>query len=164
MNWTLIFGAVTAVAALFGSFAVFLVMMQIQFASWIRAQEVFNDCKFRKARGKVLKRYWQSEKERAELKESDAYLVCAKMDEFARVVPYMKPFIRKKKVFNNWDDPIGKCWHVLEKFIDEEREKTGWEMKWKAFEILGKKAYAKVEQREREKERRKRIIQEMTDA
>jgi len=164
MNWTLIFEAGTAVAALIGFLAVFFVIQQIQFASWIKAQEVFNECEFRDARGAVLQRYWKSEKNRGKLKESDASLVCAKMDEFARVVPYMKPFIRKKKVFNIWDDPIGKCWHVLENFIDKEREKTDWETKWEAFEILGKKAYAKVQQREKEKERRKRIIQEMTDA
>ena len=165
MNWSLIFEAVTAVAALLGSLAVIGVVRQIQFTSWIKAEEIFMDSKFRKARGAVLQSYWQSEKERAELQERDAALVCAKMDEFARVVPYMKPFILKEKVLKNWDDPVGKCWHVLENFINEERDKTKWRTKWEAFEDLGKKAYARVQQREKEKEKEeKESIQKTTDA
>lgn len=54
MNWSLIFEAVTAVAALLGSLAVIGVVRQIQFTSWIKAEEIFMDSKFRKARGAVL--------------------------------------------------------------------------------------------------------------
>jgi hypothetical protein len=63
-------------------------------------------------------------------------LVCRKMSELADLVP----ILNKKKTFDTWDDPVAKAWVVLESFVNEERRRCDWPIKWKAFEDLGKKA------------------------
>ena len=70
------------------------------------------------------------------------------MDELAWLVRYR--FISKNRVLNTWDDTIGKCWAVLQEFVREERKKTKWDVKQKAFEVLGEKSLKRVKERERQ--------------
>lgn len=135
----------TATGVLITAAGFLFVWLQLRFNAWLKAQEIFTDPDFRKAGGVVLPHYWQPDKEWTDADKKKA-LVCAKMDELARLIP----FIREKKALESWDDPFGKCWYVLQDFIEEERNKTKWLAKWKAFEDLGKKAYARVQQREKE--------------
>ena len=68
-------------------------------------------------------------------------MVCRKMDELARLSPYLGIFgLGEKLVLGTWRDPLAKSWIVLYSLVQEERDKTpGWS-KWHAFEKLGKKA------------------------
>jgi hypothetical protein len=151
MNWTFFLKVFTAVFAFIGSLAIIGVLRQIQLTSWIKAQEIFTDPEFREDRKMVLQRYHQKRTEWTQPEKEKALLVCTRMDEFARIVPFMRPFVREKTVLKIWGDPLGKCWHVLKNIVDEERRKTNWEEKWKAFEDLGKKAYEIVKLREEQK-------------
>jgi hypothetical protein len=148
MQWNLLFSGITALCALVGSGALILAVRQFKFSTWLKAQEIFVESDFRKARGVVLPHYWQKDKEWTDDDRKEGELVCARMDELARLVPY----IREKTVLETWDDPMGKCWDVLQDFVRQERSKSKWDVKWKAFEDLGKKALARVKERERRHE------------
>jgi hypothetical protein len=144
MNWNYFFNGVTAFFAAIGTGAIVVAVRQFYFSTWLKAQEIFTGEYFTTARGVVLQYYCQSDKVWTEENKKKRVLVCAKMDELARLVP----FISKKKVLETWDDPMGKCWHVLQDFVIQERQETSWEVKWKAFEDLGKEALARVNHRE----------------
>ena len=145
MQCNLIFSGITAVCAVVGSSALIIAVRQFKFSTWLKAQEIFVDSDFKEARGVVLLHYWERNKEWTKDDTKKRELVCARMDELARLVPYIK----EKTVLETWDDPMGKCWEVLRDFVIQERTKTKWDVKWKAFEVLGGKALARVKDRER---------------
>ncbi len=105
MKWNLIFSSITALSALVGSGAIILAVRQFKFSTWLKAQEIFVDSDFREARGVVLPHYWQKDKLWADDEKKKRELVCARMDELARLVPYIK----EKTVLETWGDPMGKC-------------------------------------------------------
>jgi len=131
---------ITAVAALLGAVAVGFVAQQLWFAAWTRAQEIFVDGDFTRARGKVYARIPRDAEVESEWTPDD-YMVCRKMDQLARLAPYLGIFgLGERLVLKTWRDPLAKSWIVLHSLVREEREKTpGWQ-KWDAFERLGKKA------------------------
>lgn len=135
---------ITAVAALVGAVAVGFVAQQLWFGAWTKAQDIFVGEKFTTARGKVYARI-----PRDAVIEStwttDDYLVCRKMDELARLAPYLGIFgLGERLVLKTWLDPFAKSWIVLHSLVKEEQAKTpGWP-KWDAFEKLGKKAMNKL--------------------
>lgn len=146
MDWNLIFSAIMALCALVGLGAILHAVKQFKFSTWLKAQEIFMDSDFREARGAVLSHYWQKDKEWTDDdKEKKRRLVCARMDELARLIPYIK----EKTVLYTWDDPMGKCWDVLKNFVSQEQKKTKWDAKWKAFSIIGQKALDRVKEREK---------------
>lgn len=139
---------ITAVAALIGAVAVGFVAQQLWFGAWTKAQEIFVDEKFTMARGKVYARIPND----AEVKSTwttDDDMVCRKMDELARLAPYLGIFgSGERLVLRTWLDPFAKSWIVLHSLVQEERNKTpGWR-KWDAFEKLGKKAMNRLGLRE----------------
>jgi hypothetical protein len=140
-----LFNGVMVLCAIIGTGAVVIAVCQLYLSIWLKSQELFTDKDFTEARGVVLSHYWQENKEWTEEdnEKKRRELVCAKMDELAR----LRPFISETKILETWDDPIGKCWHVLEEFVKEERQQTGWDVKWKAFEDVGQKALARVRDR-----------------
>lgn len=142
----LLFSGITALCALVGSSVLIIAVWQFRFSTWLKAQEIFMDSAFREARGIVLTHYWQRNKgwTKDNYDGKKRALVCARMDELARLVP----FIKETKVLDTWDDPMGKCWDVLQDFVNKERINTKWDVKWKAFEDLGRKALARVKVRE----------------
>lgn len=146
MNWNLLFGAVTAVSAAAGSTAIIIAVLQLRFSSWLKAQEVFTEPEFTKARGVVLPRYWRGDQHWTKEDMESAKLVCRRMDELARLVP----FISERKVLETWDDPIGKCWSVLNDMVKKEQQTCNWPEKWVAFQTLGAKALVRVKERERQ--------------
>ena len=146
MNWSFLFNALTAISAAVGSIAFIFAVVQLRFNSWVKAQAIFNEQKFVDARGVILNRYGCDNQEWTDKDKRNALLVCRRMDELARVVPFM----RKKTALNAWDDPIGKCWDVLKDLVKEEQNCIcHWREKWMAFENLGKKALARVKKREK---------------
>ena len=90
MKWNLIFSSITALSALVGSGAIILAVRQFKFSTWLKAQEIFVDSDFREARGVVLPHYWQKDKVWTDDEKKKRELVCARMDELARLVPYIK--------------------------------------------------------------------------
>ena len=147
MRWELFFVAVTAGAALVGSTAIIIAVLQLRFSAWLKAQEIFTGRCFTKARGVVLRRYWSGEQgwTKEDDKES-AKEVCRRMDELAR----LRPFISESKILETWDDPMGKCWSVLKDFVKKEQWTCKWPAKWRPFETLGAKALARVKEREKQ--------------
>ena len=145
MGYT-VFNYIMVSCAIIGTGAIFIAASQLYLSCWLKAQEIFTDEKFREARGVVLSHYWQRNKAwtKDDEDKKTRELVCAKMDELAR----LRPFISWRKILKTWDDPMGKCWDVLQDFIIGEQRKTDWKVKWKAFDKLGKKAFAKVKARE----------------
>lgn len=105
--------------------------------------------KFRDARGVILKHWPDPPDAWSEDETKDAFLVCRKTDEFVRLAPFLGavPWLGRRMTVNIWYDPIGKCWKLLEKFVDEERSRCGWPYKWDAFQDIGQRSLRKVEKR-----------------
>lgn len=131
---------ITAVAALIGAVAVGFVAQQLWFGAWTKAQEIFVDEKFTTARVEVYARIPGPAEVESTWTKND-YVVCRKMDELARLAPYLGIFgSGDRLVLRTWLDPLAKSWIVLHSLVQEERNKTpGW-TKWDAFEKLGKRA------------------------
>jgi len=138
--WT----AVTAIVASIASLAVIFAWRQLRFNAWLKAQEIFTEKRFVEARGVVLVHYPDPPKQWSKGEKEDAFLVCRKMDELAR----LKRYLGTRKMLATWDDPLGKCWCVLKPLVLEERHTIKWKTKWDAFEHLGEKAFRRVKRRE----------------
>ena len=135
---------ITAVAALIGAVSLGFVAQQLWFGAWTKAQEIFVDKDFTAARRTVYARI-PGNPEVKSTWAADDYIVCRKMDELARLAPYLGIFgSGERLVLRTWLDPLAKSWIVLHSLVEEERKKTpGWR-KWGAFERLGKKAMRKL--------------------
>lgn len=131
---------ITAIAALLGAIGVGFLAQQLWLRAWTKAQEIFVDEKFTRARGKVYARI-PNDAEIESTWTTDDYMVWRKMDELARLAPYLGIFgLGERLVLRTWLDPFAKSWIVLHSLVQEERNKTpGWP-KWDAFAKLGKKA------------------------
>lgn len=127
-------------------FSIIVLLRQLRFDAWLKAQEIFTEEKFTEARGEVLKRHKEPESWDS-IDKKYKYHVCRKMDELCHLIPYfgLIPYLGMLKAFKVWDDPLGKSWKVLEKFVVKERQNIGWPRKWKAFEHYGKKALRRIE-------------------
>lgn len=92
----------TAIGALFtavGAVAVIFAARRLDFNAWVKAQEIFTQPDFTAARGVVLPRYRTDRLAPWTASEKDqAKLVCRKMDEFARLLP----FLRRPLVLKTW--------------------------------------------------------------
>ncbi len=141
---------VTALAASIGAVGILVAARQLQFSAWLKAQKLWTEPKFRDARGAVLKHWPDPPNDWSEDEMRDAFLVCRKTDEFARLAPFLgvAPWFGRRTTVNIWYDPIGKCWKLLEKFVDDERSRCGWPCKWDAFQELGQRSLGKVEESE----------------
>ena len=130
----------TLIGILIGLLTVGFVAQQLWFATWVKTQEIFVDEKFTTARGKVYARIPHNTEAKS-MWTTDDYIVCRKMDELARIAPYLGIFgSGERLVLRTWRGPLAKSWIVLHSLVKEERNKTpGWS-KWDAFEKLGKKA------------------------
>jgi len=138
--WTAIGSIFTAV----GAVAVIFAAMKLDFNAWVKAQEIFTQTDFTEARGVVLPRYRTGKSVPWTPADKDkAMIVCRKMDEFARLIP----FLRRPFVLKTWYDPIGKCWDVLEGIVLQEQQDCDWPEKWAAFEQLGKAARQRLKKR-----------------
>src|SRR5437899_1359686 len=76
----------------------------------------------------ISDRPWDDEAE-----TSNALEVCRKLDEFARLIPYLP----KQTALGIWGVPFAKAWLVLERIVNDERKKCRWPNKWNAFARLG---------------------------
>jgi hypothetical protein len=140
--WNVLVSAIGAFFAALATGGIFIAARQLRLDAWVKAQEIFTNPDFIKARAGVF----QSQSRGTRPLEKDASEVCRRMDELARIVPFLsyRRGRAEKKALRAWDDPIGKAWHALEAFVSEERGKTGWTTKWEAFERLGKKSWASL--------------------
>ena len=138
----------TGLSAIFTGIAAYVIIMarkQLNFEAWLKAQDLFTDKEFVDARTFVYQlksneydKWFDEEKDKDKV-----YLVCRKMDELARLVP----FLGEEKVLETWDNPFARLWNKLEKFIEFERSpaKANWPEKWLPFEDIGKKAKDRIE-------------------
>jgi len=139
-DWSTFWSAVSAIFTAITSIAIIFAIMQIRFDAWLRAQEIFVEDNFRNARATVFSlinkpmKEWSSDEKKAAMK------VCQKMDELVHLSPYLS----KRRILENWDDPLGKSWLALEPFVKKEREDCNWPDKWKEFEKYGSKALQKL--------------------
>jgi hypothetical protein len=150
--------AVAAIAAVVGSYTVYLAFRQFQFDAWLKAQEIWTTKQFTEARGHVFARLdSHASEEWTKTDELEALEVCRRMDEFARLIPY----IRRKTVLRVWGSPFAKAWLVLEPVVKRERDKSEWQEKWQAFEHLGLAAldkYPDVRKKANRQERTRRTV------
>ncbi len=115
------------------------------FDGWLKVQKLWTDSVFVDLRGKIFKRLdnltapWTEVEKRppwTEAEHTDGEEVCRRMDEFA----HLAAFWGFKKVLVIWDEPLARAWTVLEKIVNDEREKVKWPHKWMAFSTIGQKA------------------------
>jgi len=130
--WAAVGAIATAVAAL----AIVLGILQLRFEAWLKAQEIWTAPEFTHARGKVFARLEEPSRTWTTEEEVEALDVCRKMDEFARLIPYLP----KRTALRIWGVPFAKAWVVLGPVVARERQRTGWPDKWDAFERLGRSA------------------------
>jgi hypothetical protein len=132
--------AVSAIAAVFAAIGVFWAAQQFKFSGWIRAQELYTQEDFVEARTEVLKHFGYKQDIKPYIDDETkqyALLVCRRMDQLARLEPYLG----RKTILEVWGNQLGKAWMILQKTIDEERKYH--KKKWDAFEHLGKVARSK---------------------
>lgn len=141
--WTLVFTALSAVAAAVGAFGILYALKTFRFNTWLKAQAIYMDKEFYEARKTVLERFEGCNKNNPPTftpkDKDDALIVCRKMDELARLTPYIK----KEKIIETWGNPMGKSWIILEKLVDDVRTQDKNLKKWKAFQRLAEKANEK---------------------
>jgi hypothetical protein len=146
--------AVAAIAAVVGSYTVYLAVRQLRFDAWLKAQEIWTTKPFTEARGHIFAHLdGHTPQEWTNANESEALEVCRRMDEFARLTPY----IRKKTVIRVWGSPFAKAWLVLEPVVKRERAKCEWPDKWQAFEHLGLAALKKHPELRKKNNQQKRV-------
>lgn len=132
----------TAAGVLITAAGFLFVWTQLRFNAWLKAQEIFIDKDFTKARGVVFRRLEAAEKTEVPIKwnyrdkQNIAKLVCRRMDELARLVP----FLPKRTALKSWLVPLAKSWKALEPVVRDEQQIMKWEGKWSAFKKLGKEA------------------------
>jgi hypothetical protein len=89
-----------------------------------------------KSRGYIFARLDNLDQNWTPEMENEALSVCRRMDEFARLIPYLP----KRTALQIWGVPFAKAWLVLSPIVKKERIKTDWSQKWCAFEELGSSA------------------------
>ena len=142
---------VTAIATLVIAIGIVYTARQFKFSTWLKAQEIFTGYKLTKSRTQILQKFPYYKKLTSMIGTADeqaAKELCRRMDELARLVPY----ISKENVLETWDYPLGKSWMILEPTVRDEREKTYHPDKWEAFKDLGEQAVRKYGLEEKNKE------------
>jgi hypothetical protein len=130
--WT----ALGAIATTLGAGAIVVAARQLRFQAYLKAQEIWTDVEFTAARGRVLARFDDGRLDWTDGEEVEALNVCRRMDEFARLIPYLP----RKTALQVWGVPFARAWFVLRPVVDRERTKCAWPEKWCAFEELGRLA------------------------
>jgi hypothetical protein len=151
---------VSAIATAAATAAIFFAIRQLRFEAWVKAQEVFTHGDFTDARGTIFARLdkdedcewndgWSADEKRA------AMIVCRKMDEFCRLVPYLGlvPWLGRRRALAVWDDPIAKAWFLLKPLVRAEQQR--WPRKWNAFQKLGSTALNRLARQGRDPRRKK---------
>lgn len=141
--WTLVFTGLGAAAAIIGAGGIIYALKTFKFNTWLKAQAIYMDKEFYEARKTVLAHFEGFNKNNPPTftaqDRDDALLVCRKMDELARLTPYIK----KEKIIETWGTPMGKSWIILEKLVDDVRTQDVNLKKWKAFKDMAKEAIKK---------------------
>jgi len=150
-EWGTFWSAVGAIFTAVASIAIFLGILQLRFDAWVKAQEIFTEDEFVDARTKLFKRLDNPHQPWTDAERENATKVCRKMDEIARLVP----FLSKKITLDAWDDPFAKAWFILEPVVREERERCDWSRKWKAFQDIGLLSTEKLRKERRNLKRQK---------
>ena len=152
MQWITFWTAVGAVAMVLGAIAtsaavlgILIAARQLRFEAWLKAQEVWVQKDFVRARGRIFSHItkphdWDADDQEAALE------VCRRMDEFCRLAPYFS-FTESRGdeiVLDVWHNPLGKSWLLLQPLVVTERDVVEWQTKWDAFEHLGKAAAGRL--------------------
>ena len=136
MVWSTFWIAVSSVASIMGLSIIGFVAYQLWFNAWVKAQEIFTNDDFVNARTAVYVHFDDPQHPWPDTYSRDAKKVCRKMDEMAHLLP----FLGERRMLRWLNHPIAKAWLLLKPTVDQERNTTHWEEKWKAFEKLGEKA------------------------
>lgn len=148
---TLVFSGLATIAAVIGALGLIWAAVTFNFNTWLKAQEIYMDKEFYAAREAVFS-LWDQYKGGSKNLETEppvftdtagVRLVCQRMDELARLVPY----ISKRKIVKVWGFQMGKSWLLSQDFVNKERNRDnpnndGFK-KWDAFERLAEKAATK---------------------
>lgn len=128
--------AVTAVFTGVASTGIIFAARQLRFQAWLKAQEIWTATDFMQSRGRIFARLNTRNRNWTAEEKTEALQVCRKMDEFAGLIPYLP----RRRALQVWGVPFAKAWCLLEPIVNEERAKTGWQDKWRAFKKLGTSA------------------------
>jgi hypothetical protein len=134
--------ALTAIFTGIASAGIFHAGRQLRFQAWLKAQEIWTAPEFTESRGRIFARLddksrsWTKEENWTKEEEEEALQVCRKMDEFAGLIP----FLPKRIGLRMWGVPFAKAWFMLERIVEKERAKCGWQDKWHAFNRPGSSA------------------------
>jgi len=127
------FSALTALFTGLASLGIFLARKQLRYDAWVKAQDIFNDDEFRKARTAL---FACLDTPGSSCTIENAEIVCRKMNELC----HLAEFLGERRILINWGNPLAKAWHLLGAFVDDEIKQSNWEHKWRAFQKIGKKA------------------------
>jgi len=139
MVWSTVWTAIGAIATVFAAGGILLALKQMRFDAWLKAQEIFTNDEFVKARTFVFSHFDNPKDPWPEIKGENEKTVCRKMDEMA----YLKGAIGCKKMFRVWGHPIAKAWLLLEPTVNTDRITSHWDEKWCTFAAVGRKAVGK---------------------
>jgi hypothetical protein len=136
MEWSTIWTAVGSLASVASAGAIGFAVYQLRFDAWLKAQEIFTDDDFVKARGAVFGYFDNTTQPWPPIQGSDALKVCRKMDEMA----HLSRAVGRGRMLAVWGHPITKAWLLLEPTVKQERTTAKWDEKWQAFEVLAGEA------------------------
>ena len=140
--WTLVLTGLRTLATVVVAGGVYFAVKTFRFNTWLKAQAIYTDKEFYKARGTVFEHFGFDKGNPPTfdgLEKEHALLVCQKMDELA----HLKWYVGEKKIMETWGYQMGKSWIILEKLVGDVRTRDRYLKKWKAFEGLAKKAITK---------------------
>jgi hypothetical protein len=146
VDWSTFWSAISGIATSIGAVAIWFMRKQLRFEAWLKAQEIWTIPDFIQSRGFVFAKLDNESVKWNADEENKALDVCRKMDEFARLIPYLP----KHTAISIWGIPFAKAWVILEPIVKKERDKCSWSDKWSAFEQLGKaslKRYPKMKRK-----------------
>jgi hypothetical protein len=140
--WTLVLTGLRTLATVIAAGGVYFAVKTFRFNTWLKAQVIYTDQEFYKARETVLSHFGFEEESPptfSNQNKDQALLVCRKMDELA----HLKWYVGKKKIIETWGLQMGKSWMILKKLVDEVRRQDTHPEKWNAFERFAKIAIKK---------------------
>ena len=140
--WTLVLTGLRTLATVIAAGGVVYAVKTFMFNTWLKAQAIYTDEEFRKARKVVFAHFGFNKGNPPTFdgpEKEQALIVCRKMDELA----HLKWYVSKKKIIETWGHQMGKSWIILEKLVGDVRTQDRYLKKWKAFEGLAKEAITK---------------------
>lgn len=120
VSWDVVLSAASAIFTALAATGVFLAARQLKFDAWLRTQELWTNREVRDLRSWLLS---APDRKAAASDKTRAKDLCRKLDEFARLVPYLSWFPRFGTWYalRIWGNPLAELWTSLKDVVNDER-------------------------------------------